>query len=635
MNMNGARVLVTGGAGVIGTKLVPQLVRAGAYVTVGDLKPRPRSFPIEVTYRQGDLNYLSVREFEHFAPEILIHLAAAFERSTETPAFWTENFQHNVTLSHHLMGLARDVGSVHRVVYASSYLVYDPALYIFDRPQSQARVLVETDPLLPRNLTGMAKLAHELELRFLDRTLDDPWTSVSARIFRGYGPGSRCVISRWIRSLLAGEPIDVYRPEGRFDFIYGADSAEGIARLAASDDAQGIVNLGTGDSRPVTDILDSLAEHFPNMNQRRVEAEVGFEASEASTTRLEQLTDWKPERTIEDTIPEIIEFERKGRTGEGSSPQFSVLVTSGSTKVPLLRSVEQAAAKLAPGVKVIAGDSDETALVASVAEHFVKLPPTTEEHLDDLVRHLEEHGVRAIVPTRDGELEFLARNAHIFRNHGVVVMVSPPETIRRCLDKLEFAQACSEAGAPTIPTCLDLDDAALGSGPYVVKERFGAGAESIGLGLSATAAMAWADGLEYPVFQPYIEGTEMSVDAYISTQGSCKGVVIRTRDEVIGGESRITTTIEDDETEEVVRSLLLHLEVRGHAVTQVIRSDDEVRVIECNPRVGGASTLTFAAGLDSLWWFLLEASGVDVDGYPFLPRPAPLRLVRVPHDIIQ
>jgi carbamoyl-phosphate synthase large subunit len=59
----------------------------------------------------------------------VIHLAATFERSAESYEFWEENFRHNVRLSHHLMSLAKDAPSVKRVVFASSYLIYDPSLY--------------------------------------------------------------------------------------------------------------------------------------------------------------------------------------------------------------------------------------------------------------------------------------------------------------------------------------------------------------------------------------------------------------------------------------------------------------------------------------------------------------------------
>ena len=162
------RIFISGGAGVIGQEMTRRLatLTGDFQVLVGDIKPRPADFPARFQYRQGDLNFLTELEIGVFAPDLFVHLAATFERSTETYGFWEENFRHNVQLSHHLMTVQKDLPSLRRVVFASSYLIYDPALYTFIEVPAAPRSLRETDPILPRNLTGMAKLAHEIELRF-------------------------------------------------------------------------------------------------------------------------------------------------------------------------------------------------------------------------------------------------------------------------------------------------------------------------------------------------------------------------------------------------------------------------------------------------------------------------------------
>ena len=106
------RVFISGGAGVIGLQLVPKLSVVGAEIFVGDLKPRPINFGSNVRYRRGDLNTLSGTELEAFAPDTFIHLAATFERSSETYEFWSENFKNNVSLSHHLMTLVKKSSTI-------------------------------------------------------------------------------------------------------------------------------------------------------------------------------------------------------------------------------------------------------------------------------------------------------------------------------------------------------------------------------------------------------------------------------------------------------------------------------------------------------------------------------------------
>ena len=160
--MKNKRIFVSGGAGVIGRCLVPMLADLGAKLLVGDLEEMPEEFPTNILYRQGDLNDITQEDMDIFDPEIFIHLAATFERSEETYGHWEENFHHNIKLSHHLISILRNCPNLKRVVNASSYLIYDKSLYQFTSPQDKPCKLKESDPINPRNLTGLSKLGHEI-----------------------------------------------------------------------------------------------------------------------------------------------------------------------------------------------------------------------------------------------------------------------------------------------------------------------------------------------------------------------------------------------------------------------------------------------------------------------------------------
>jgi len=629
----GKRVFVSGGAGVIGLEMIPKLVARGAEVMVGDLKPRPTVFPSSVRYRQGDLNDLTQGEIDAFAPEVFIHLAATFERSTETYAFWEENFWHNVRLSHHLMSVLKDLSSLKRVVFASSYLIYDPALYQFDTPQSKAVSLRESDPVMPRNLTGMAKLAHEIELRFLDQFRSEAFTTACARIYRGYGRNSRDVISRWIRMLLAGDAITIYRPEGLFDYIYGKDSAEGLIRMAEKG-ATGILNLGTGRARRVQDVVDILRSHFPDMRMEEAASDIPYEASQADVTAYKAEIDWLPEYDLEQAIPEMIAHEREksGRWAKDSDFTGNVLVSSASRKVPLVRALQGAARKIGPAIKVVAGDLDEEALSQHVADDFWRMPRTEDVSLDALVSGCHERGIRMVVPTRDGELPFWARHRETFEAEGIDVLVSPLDSVETCLDKLAFARFGTKHGLPVIPAALGPDD--IEADRMVVKERFGAGAKSIGIDLDRQAAIEWAHKLENPIYQPFVSGNEISIDAWMDRDHQVKGLVLRRRDSVANGESQVTSTFRDPALEVVARRALEALKLRGPVVLQgFVDNENKLHIIECNSRFGGASTASIEAGLDMFYWSLLESGGADLSNCPFDRVVGEVRQIRVPSDI--
>lgn len=632
--MQDKRVFVSGGAGVIGLEMVPRLVALGAIVMVGDLKPRPKDFSPKIIYRQGDLNQMTEAELRSFAPDVFIHLAATFERSTESYDFWEENFQHNVRLSHHLTTLARDLPSLRRVVFASSYLIYDPAIYQFNEAQEQPIPLQESDPVLPRNLIGMAKFSHEIELRFIDQFCANRLSTVCARIYRGYGRNSRDVISRWVRSLLRDEPITIYRPEGIFDYIYAADSAEGLIRLAVADHVKGIINLGTGRSRRVQDVVDVLGQHFPNMQTDAMESDIPFEASQADISRYRQLVGWEPVYDLPQAITEIIDFERARLDADvmAAKPPLNVLVSSSAAKVPLVRAMQVAVRQIDPAGKVVAGDLNTQALTSQVADGFWAMPPTRDDLLVDIIGGLHQRKISVVLPTRDGELMFWSRHAARLRIEGIHVVVSEPEPLQRCLDKLAFARFGLASDLPFILTSDRLND--ISCECLVVKERFGAGSRSIGLRLDRGSAMAHAQTLENPVFQPYVEGLEISVDAWLDRCNLVKGLVLRRRDCVVNGESQVTTTFSDAALEAKAMDILQALQLSGPVVMQAIVSPDgDLQVIECNPRFGGASTTSIATGLSSLHWSLLEAINSDMSVWPFHRIPGQIRQVRVPTDI--
>ncbi len=633
--LSGRRVFVSGGAGVIGRELVALLHQQGARVWVGDLAPRPESFPKAVAYRRGDLNHITAAELQPFAPEFYFHLAASFERSVETPGFWNEGHHNNIALSHHLIDCMREVPELERVVFASSYLVYDAAQYTNDDAGHEPVYLREDDPIRPRNLCGSAKHHHELELEFLEADPDTCFRSVSARIYRSYGLGSRDVISRWVRAALAGEGLEVFREEGCFDYVFARDVAKGLIALATSD-AGGVVNLATGTPRSVGDVVAILESYFPELVVRRVESDIAYEAAAADTARLRAVAGYVPSTPLEAGIAEIIAHERAQQPGRSAAivsqgPMTrgrDLMITSVSRKTPLVECAKRALSKFDPKAKVHGADSDPNALARHFVDAFWVSPPFAEAGVAGLIDHCHRNGIRYVIPTRDGELAWFAQARDELSAAGIEAMVSGPDCIGVCTDKLRFAQHLKRHGLPAIPTAEQLDELS-NSTTWVVKERHGSGSRGVHCDIPTLRTGEVAAELEAPVFQPFIRGRETSVDLYRDRAGRVHGAVCRTRDAVVAGESQITTVVDAPSLAKICEEVAHCVDVQGHAILQAIETPDgRVKVIECNARFGGASTLSERAGLESFYWFLLEASGRGLERTPFEPRRESLRLVR-------
>src|SRR3990167_7104849 len=294
---SGKKVLVTGGAGVIGRVLVQKLEGRGAKVVSIDREPA--KFEKATHYTDNVLGYMLTCEEQ----QIVFHLAASFGRTEIEQGFFNENFYNNVGLSHTLLSCDHHW---ERFIFASSYLVYDPLLYLWD----DTHFLKESDRISPLNIVGAAKYYTENELDFVCQ--DEKMSGVSARIFRVYGRGSKDIISRTIQKALRGEPIILYGENARFDYIFADDVAEGLIKLAEVDIPTTAVNLGTGKGKSLTDVLAIIRQHIPDIKVEHAD-KFGhpIENSRADTSLLKELTGWTPPTPLEVGIRKVIEYERE------------------------------------------------------------------------------------------------------------------------------------------------------------------------------------------------------------------------------------------------------------------------------------------------------------------------------------
>jgi carbamoyl-phosphate synthase large subunit len=312
-----------------------------------------------------------------------------------------------------------------------------------------------------------------------------------------------------------------------------------------------------------------------------------------------------------------------------------LLLTSVSAKQPLVDLVLRDCADARDPWRVVLGDANAMAPAMLLAEDQWVMPRLDSLSPDEFVREVHQRHIQGIVPTRDGELAYLAEIAPSCRDSGVAVLVGDVEAVAACRDKVAFAARCVESGINAIPTFTRIEDVSSTVTRLVVKERCGSGSRGIVLGVSREHAAAAAASMDSPIFQPHIEGSEISVDVYTSLGGEFLGGIARSRDVVAHGESQVTTVIPGSPAVSVAEAIVRAVGLVGHAVVQLIDDGQALHVIECNPRIGGASTLSLSVGLPSIQWFVAEASGRDPLEIPFEPPSEPHQLVRVTQDRIR
>lgn len=323
------------------------------------------------------------------------------------------------------------------------------------------------------------------------------------------------------------------------------------------------------------------------------------------------------------------------KNAEPDTP-FNVLITSASGKVPLIKNVRTALQKLTPDGIVLGGDSDSEVIGRYFVDSFWHMP--TLEHLStgDLITFCIDRHIKVIVPTRDGELPYFSRHRDLLEQNGINVMVSDHKAVETCNDKLEFFNCLKDL--PSIrPIHTALQPDSRETGTWVVKEQYGAGTRKSSLNISRDEAKQVSGQLSHPVYQPFIPGKEFSVDMYMTKNAEPKGCIVRTRENIVRGESQVSVTVSRPDIKKICVDAAGHLGLRGHVLFQIIEDENSagsLHLLECNCRFGGASSLSIAAGLDSFYWFFRECCGDDLSGTPFLENKQLLRQVRYPEDKI-
>lgn len=298
---------------------------------------------------------------------------------------------------------------------------------------------------------------------------------------------------------------------------------------------------------------------------------------------------------------------------------MNILFTCAGRRTYLLKYFRE---QLAGQGKIIGADMQLTAPALSAADIRVQVPAVYNPNYLDVLRQIcVEHYVDVLISLNDLELPILSENKKSFEEIGVNVLVSKPEVIDICFDKVRTSEYMESIGLVTPKTYSNLDDALAGlhagkiNFPLVIKPRWG----------SASIGIEFVDNEEdlrivyalikrkiikgilgevsshddnYILIQERIIGKEYGLDIINDLTGKNVAVAVKQKLSMRAGETDKATTVDNPELRrigEIIGSNLGHI---GNLDCDVLEMDGKYYVLELNPRFGGGFPFSYEAGVN-------------------------------------
>jgi UDP-glucose 4-epimerase len=310
IQLENTRVLVTGGAGFVGSNLVRRLLRVGARLTVlddlftGRLENLPAAGFEFVHGSVCDIALVNKLVPEH---EVIFHAAARnIVVSTRNPR---EDFETNIGGTLNILMAARD-SKVRRVLYTSSTSVYGNPRYL---------PINEDDHLSLLTPYAVSKLGGENYCMAFYESYGLPVAAV--RYSNIYGPGQDpanpyCgVVAKFIEALFEGKAPVIHGDGNQSrDFTFVDDAVEATLLAGTSDRALGeVFNVGTGVETKVNELVKTLIDIVgvdvkPEHKDRRDVDNIRRRVVNIEKTR--RALRWVPEVTLEHGLQRTVDWQR-------------------------------------------------------------------------------------------------------------------------------------------------------------------------------------------------------------------------------------------------------------------------------------------------------------------------------------
>ena len=289
-----------------------------------------------------------------------------------------------------------------------------------------------------------------------------------------------------------------------------------------------------------------------------------------------------------------------------------VLFSSVGRRAQLIECFRESLRDLSFSGGILGMDCSKIAPAAYLVDEFIPVPRCTDpEFVPRVLEICLQHRVSLVVPTIDTELAVYAACREKFARAGITVLVSSPETVDICADKIRTHHWFVQNGLPTVRQAIPpevLQDPGAWQFPLIAKPRWGSASEGVVRVHSAEMLLAISRERPDLIIQEPAIGQEHTVNLLVDRSGQCVCAVPHLRMEVRGGEASKGTTVKHVALMDLARRVVQHLPgAYGPLNIQAfVGPEGRTMLIEMNPRFGGGFPLAFRAGAHFPRWILEE-----------------------------
>ena len=316
-----SKILVTGGAGLIGSFVVRKLLELGHQPIVFDsftqyTSPLKNNYQKYIKLRFKDIEDSVIFErgttvdredlfnvITKHKPTKVIHLAA-IPIADEAEKHIEETIKSIGIGTANILSVIKECGFVDRFVYISSSTVYGDFLY---------DPAPEDHPLNPIQRYSLVKLFGEHLTKVAG--LRDNIDYVIIRPSAVYGPTdtNRRVVQIFLENAILGKPILLYNNgEEKLDFTYVEDAAEGIVLAAFEPKARNqVFNITNGEAKSLKDLAEILKVYFPNIKIELTSKDIAYQRPKRGAldiSKAKKVLGFNPKNNLESGVKKYLGF---------------------------------------------------------------------------------------------------------------------------------------------------------------------------------------------------------------------------------------------------------------------------------------------------------------------------------------